>query len=110
MIGIIFSRLDQVVEVRIDGHNLTFRDNSNMNYFVPFENLRLNKDSTITEFPQLKDQEDWRQQAVVLFKQKLKDLGNEDAIMKYVIDDLSKFGFIALYYQKGGGRPIKLNE
>ena len=107
MIGVIFQYLDELIEVRVDGKSIFFRDHPN-HPFVPFENLRLNQDGVIKEFPQLKDNENWRKEAIELFRIKLMSMRNEDEIVKYIIEDLSKWGYVPLFKQKAGFRPEKI--
>jgi hypothetical protein len=42
------------------------------------------------------------------FKDKIKKMDSEREIVKYIVDDLSKYGYRAMYMQKSGSRPVKL--
>ena len=108
MIGIIFRFGTEVVEVRIDGETCLFRSSRFGSQYVTIEGLNLDKKGVIKEFPDLKDDLQWRPKAVIRFKQKISDLRTEDERMKYIIDDLKKFGYVPVHYQKTGHRPQKL--
>jgi hypothetical protein len=107
MIGIIFRFGTEIIEVRIDGVNCLFRTGTQGNLFVPINNLRLDKTGVIKEFPDLKDRDDWRSEAINRFKEKLKSLNTEDERVNYVVNDLKKFGYVPMYKQKAGHRVTK---
>ena len=107
MIGAIFQIGAEIVEIRVQNKFVYFRDQSS-SIFGSIDNLRLNKGGVIKEFPDLKDDKDWEQQARDRFREKINSLSNEEARMKYIIDDLSKFGYLLKYIQKEGHRPRKV--
>ena len=107
MIGIIFEYGSNRVEIRIEGANCFFRTSAFQN-FVTIDKIKLDKKGVIKEFPDLKDNKDWRLKAIERFKEKIKNMKNEDERVIYVIDDLTKFGYKPLFLQKKGSRPVKL--
>ena len=107
MIGVIFQFGSEIVEVRVQDSNLFFR-NSNSPQFADISGLKLDKSGVIKEFPDLKDKEDWQKQARDRLKEKIKTMKDEQERVKYVIEDLSKFGYKPLYLQKQGFRPVKV--
>lgn len=107
MIGVIFSFGTEIVEVRIKEKNVFFRT-SNSQTFGDIDGLKLDRAGVIKEFPDLKDKEDWQKQARDRFKEKIKNMENEEQRIKYVIEDLSKYGYKPLYMQKQGFRPVKI--
>lgn len=107
MIGIIFSFGADVVEVRIKDSNVFFR-NSKSSEFADIDGIKLDRQGVLKEFPELKDKSDWQKQARERFKQKIKDMETEEERVKYVIEDLSKFGYKPKYMQKQGFRPVKI--
>lgn len=109
MIGVIFDFATGVVEVRIDGNNCLFRSQQSYNAFYPIDGLRLDKKGVIKEHPDLKDSNEWRQEAIKRFKEKLKTFDTEMDRINYIMEDLKKFGYKPLYIQKQGGRARKLN-
>lgn len=107
MIGVIFDYGTEKVEVRIDGTQCLFRTTQFMQ-FTTIEGLKLSKAGVIKEFPDLKDNEKWREEAIKRFREKLKGLETEEQRMKYIIKDLTKFGYVPIAYQKKGFRPVKI--
>ena len=106
--GIVFRFANELVEVRVDGFNCLFRTSQFGGAFAPIDALRLDKAGVIREFPDLKDEEDWREQALTRFKEKIKTYATEKLRMEYIIQDLKKYGYIPLYWQEQGFRPKKL--
>lgn len=106
MIGVIFQFGSEVVEVRVIGDIVFFRTSGSPN-FADIDTIKLDKQGVIKEFPDLKDDPDWKQKARNRFKEKIKKLKGEEARINYIIEDLTKFGYKALYKQKQGFRPIK---
>jgi hypothetical protein len=107
MIGIIFSFGSEIVEVRIQDSNCFFRT-SQLQRFATIEGLKLDKEGTIKEFPDLEGNEDWNKIAIGRFKEKMKSLKSEQEQAKYIIEDLSKYGYVPKYMQRAGFRPVKL--
>jgi len=107
MIGIIFTLGSEVVEVRVNNGSVLFRTPSSQS-FTDISGISLNKNGCIKEFPDLKDNNDWKQITIERFKEKIKKMKTDEERSKYVIDDLTKFGYVAKYIQKTGFRRIKL--
>ena len=107
MIGVIFNFGTEVVEVRVKDNNVFFRT-SNSQQFGDIDGIKLDKVGVLKEHPDLKDREDWKQEARKRFKQKIKQMKDENEQMKYVIEDLSHYGYVATYLQKQGFRPIRI--
>jgi len=109
MIGIVLSLGGDVAEVRIDGNSLTFRGNGSPN-FATIEGLKLDKEGTLKEFPDLKDKENWKQIAIERFKEHFKKLETEREKVEYVINDLKKFGWVLEAIQKAGHRLQRIKQ
>lgn len=107
MIGLIFNYISDVVEIRIDGRSILFRT-SQLQQFSTIDGLHLDKNGVIKEFPELKGREDWKEEAIKKFKEKINMLETEEKRAEYIIQDLSKHGYKPLYFQKSGFRPVKL--
>ncbi len=107
MIGVIFQFGTEVVEVRVMNENVYFRTSNSPN-FGSIDEMKLDKHGVVKEFPELKDDIEWQRKARAKFKEKIRVLPNEEQRIKYIIEDLSKFGYIPLYIQKQGFRPRKL--
>ena len=108
MIGILFYFGNEVIEIRVEGHNIIFRTRETNSMFAPLDGLRLSKDGCIKEYPDLKDNENWREETLKRFKEKIKEMETEMDIIKYLIKDLGKHGYKAYAIQKAGHRLIKL--
>lgn len=107
MIGVIFEFGSDIIEVRVVGKSVLFKNNLSPLY-SDISGLKLNKEGAIKEFPDLKDNLEWKKEVIKRFKQKIKNMENEQDIIKYIIEDLTKFGYQAKYIQKAGHRVIKL--
>jgi len=106
MIGVIFEFGTEIVEVRVQGEHAYFRTSASPN-FGTIDGLKLDKSGVIKEFPDLKDDIEWQRKARERFKDKIRSIPTEDGRMKYIIEDLSKFGYTPMYIQKQGFRPRK---
>jgi len=106
-VGVVFQFGNETIEIRIDGINVYFRT-SQLNQFATIDGLKLDKIGVIKEFPDLKDNKDWRMEAIKRFKEKIKEMDTETERVKYIVEDLSNFGYKPLYIQKKGFRPRKL--
>jgi len=109
-LGTIFEFGSEVIEVRIEGNNCLFRTKDYGGALHPIDNLTLNKAGVIKEFPDLKDNKDWREEAIKRFKKKLKTMKSEKQRMDYVIEDLKKYGYKPMFTQRDGHRTIKIRE
>jgi len=107
MIGIIFQFGSEVIEVRIKDSNCYFRT-SQSQQFATINGLKLDKLGIIKEFPDLKDNINWRKISIERFKKKMKEIKTEKEQAKYLITDLSKYGYTPKYLQREGHRPVKL--
>jgi len=107
MIGIIFKLGNEVLEVRIKDSVCFFRT-SPLQPFATIDGLKLDKLGVIKEFPDLKDNKDWKKIAIERFKNKMKELKTEKEQASYIIEDLSKYGYEPQYLQREGFRPVKL--
>lgn len=108
MIDILFNRANEVVIIRINGHKVEFGNTTFGAKLATIDGLKLDYNGTIREFPDLQDDLDWRIKAIARFKAHIKKLNNENAIKNYCIEELGKHGYVAKYYQKQGGRPVKV--
>ena len=107
MIGVIFEYAGEIIEVRIQETKVFFRT-SKSPQFATIDGIKLDKSGVIKEFPDLKDNEDWQKEARERFKDKIEKMKTEEERVKYVIEDLTKFGYKARYIQKQGHRPVRV--
>jgi site-specific DNA-adenine methylase len=71
MIGAILEYINERVEVRVQDFNIYFRT-SNSARFATIDGIKLDKAGSIKEFPDLKDREDWKEETIKRFKEKIK--------------------------------------
>jgi hypothetical protein len=93
-------------EVIIRGNELLFFDIGS-GLMTTIEGIKLNKSGCIKEFPDLKDDEDWKKKSIQRLKENMNKFNTEIEKMNYVKEELTKQGYEALFYQRGGFRPQK---
>lgn len=108
MIEVIFYFGTEIEMLRIRGNHVTLCSGSNGSVEATIDGLKLSKAGIIKEFPDLKDRTDYEEEAKRRFKDKIRELNNEEAVAEYLIMDLKKFGRIPKYKQKQGFRRVKL--
>jgi len=108
MIGLIFYYGTDIVYIRIDGHRVTFSNSAMGAVESTIEGLKLSKSGVTKEFPDLKDREDWKEEAIRRFKEVIMVMHDEEAIAEYVIQDLKKYGYTPKWKQKSGFRKEKI--
>ena len=94
----------EVSEVIIRGNELLFFDVSS-GQMTNIAGLKLSRVGCVKEFPDLKNDEDWRLKTIERFKQKIKELKNEMERINYVKEELIKQGYEPMMLQKAGFRP-----
>lgn len=108
MIDVIFQYGSEIVMVRVINENVLFSTSQYASAFVPIDGIRLNHVGVVREFPDLKDKADWRNQAIIRFKEKLKSMKTETEKMNYVILELTKYGYQAIWWKQEGHRQKRL--
>lgn len=98
-----------MVKIVIDNNSLYFANSSYGGQLAPIDGLVFNKAGVLKEFPDLKDNPFWREEALRRFKEHLFALQTEDHKADYVIHDLAKHGYQAILMEKAGFRPRRLN-
>jgi hypothetical protein len=104
--GGIFKLGSDIVQVGIEGNNLIFLDISS-GTVTTVEGLQFSKSGVIKEFPDLKDDEEWKKKSIERLKEHMKKIESEMDKLIYVKNELNKFGWEALYYVQKGFRPKK---
>lgn len=108
MIDLIFDYMGELVFVRIKGYSLTFSSSRSLGRYADISGIKLNKETTLKEFPDLVGEENWKELAISRFKENLKRMKNEKEVEEYVKTELKKLGYIPKYRQKIGHRREKL--
>jgi GTP1/Obg family GTP-binding protein len=107
-VGLIFQFGTEYVEVRINGNHVLFRTAQTMGMFATIDNIKLNYNGVVKEHPDLKDKDNWNEEAIKRFKDKIKSMTSEMEKVKYIRNDLQKFGYVPVVMQREGFRPEKL--
>jgi len=77
---------------------------------APLQGLKLNKDGVIKEHPDLKDNPDWRKISIERLRKHIAEYKTELDRLIYVKDELRKFGYTEMSYQRAGHRPKKFTQ
>ncbi len=106
MIHAQFRLAGDLIEVVVDGNNLMFQDvGSGM--ITSVEGLRISRAGVLKEHPDLKDDPDWKKKAIERLKDHVKQFKTEMQKLSYVREELNKYGYDALFFQRAGFRPQK---
>lgn len=108
MIALTFTRASEMVLIHIEGNKITFGSTTFGARMSDISGLKLDFQGTIREFPDLKDDLQWRHKAIERFKKHIKTLRNEDKIADYIIYELRNKGYIPKLKQKAGFRPVRI--
>ena len=93
-----------VIEVIIKGNELLFFDISS-GLVTTIQGLKFSKSGVLKQFPDLKNEKEWKQIAMDRLKNHMKNLKTENDKMEYIKKELKDFGYEPLYKQRGGFRP-----
>ena len=107
MIGTLFRLGADYIMIKVDGHNVRFSSTMFGTVDASIDGLKLNYRGVIKEFPDLEGVDDWKDEAITRFKEKIIDLKTEDERMSYIIEDLKQHGYRAIQTQKSGFRTVK---
>ena len=105
MITILFGFAGEKILVTIKGERITFANTTFGAVESDIEGLQLNLQGVIKEFPDLKDNDNWKAEAVKRFKEKISSLKTEQDRAVYIMEDLEKHGYKAEKIQREGFRP-----
>lgn len=100
-----FKLAQDLVQVVVKGNELLFYDVAS-GQITTIAGLKFDLNGVIKEFPDLKDDEDWKKKAIERLKEHIKKFETEKEKMYYVKSELEKFGYESLYYQIAGFRPV----
>jgi len=110
MIDLMFQLAGDYILVRIDGNNILFGNTASGAQMATIDGLKLSREGAMKEFPDLKDNDDWRKIAIERFKAKIQSMPVEDSKAAYIIADLKNYGYRPLYKQKQGWRGEKIGD
>ena len=109
MIDLILQYGGDIVIVKVNGNSILFGNTSEGAQLSSISGLQLSKKGVEKEFPDLKGNPLWREEAIHRFKQKIKSLKSEQKKADYIISDLRKHGYIPKRIQISGRRIKKLD-
>src|SRR3990167_7757631 len=109
MIDLSFQHASEIVLVKINGISVLFGSTIFGARLADISGLKLDFHGTIREFPDLRDDLEWREKAIERFKKHIKELKNEDKIADYIIYELRNKGYTPKLKQKHGFRPTRIN-
>lgn len=105
MIDIIFYYGTDIIFVRVKGADIVFSVGSQIDKgSAPIDNLQLNYGGVIKEFPDLQGKDNWKEEAIRRFKNKIKEMSKEADIAHYIIDELKQVGYVPKFKQIAGFR------
>lgn len=109
MIELMMKFGSEVILVVIRGNSVSFGNTAYGGQMSTIEGLKLDKKGVIKEFPELKDNSNWRSEAIIKFKEKIKSMKGEEEVCNYILEDLKKFGYVPWKKKLQGRRvePIK---
>ena len=108
MITILFGFANEKILVTIRGTNVTFSNTIFGAKETSIEGFQLSQQGVIKEFPDLKEDKEWRKKVIERFKEKISNFNTEQERANYIIEDLRKHGYVPEQKQIGGFRPKKI--
>ena len=108
MIDLLFYFGNELILIRIDKNVVLFGNTQYGNRLASIDGIKLNKEGSIKEFLDLKDDSKWKEKTIQRFKEKINKFNSEKEIAKYIIDDLKKFGYVPKAMQVMGHRWVRL--
>jgi len=103
-VGVLFEYASEPVEVRVEGVNILFKTLQTGGW-ITIDNIKLSYVGVIKEFPDLEGADNWKEESIKRFKEKIKELKTEKMRAQYIMEDLQKHGYIPRYMQRKGFRP-----
>ena len=95
-----------VIEIILQGGDIQIFDVSS-GIITTLEGLKISKEGVIKEFPDLKDNEEWKKIGLQRLKEHIKSFNYLDDKLNYIKEELEKHGYESLYKQRVGHRPQK---
>lgn len=96
----------ELIEVVVKRNQLFFYDTASQ-MTTTIEGLKLDKQGVIKEFPDLKEDKQWKEKAIYRLKEHIKKLKTEFEKVNYIKEELKQHGYTPLFIQRAGFRPQK---
>ncbi len=97
---------NDMIECILDGNNLMFMDISTGMITTP-EGLRISKDGVTKQFPDLRNDDEWKKKAIERLKEHMKKFDTGEKKLSYIKGELVRYGYTPLFKQRAGWRPEK---
>lgn len=104
MIEILFRHGGDVILVRIAGNNVEFGNTAQGGMLSTIDGLNISRSGVMRQFPDLKGQPDWKEQAIKRFKKHIATFKNEVEKAEYIKEELSKWGYVPWKIKMQGKR------
>lgn len=104
MIQVMLTFGSDYILIVVDNHSVKFGNTGFGAQLADISGLKLDRNGVIKEFPDLIANVNWREEAIIRFKDRIKSLHSEEAIVSYLIEDLRKYGYKPYYKQVQGRR------
>lgn len=104
MIELIFEFGSEVILVVIENQDVKFGSTLFGAKLSDISGLKLDYNGVCREFPDLETSENWREEAINRFKEKIKLMKTEDETSNYIITEFIKMGYKPKFKQKKGFR------
>lgn len=108
MIQLMFEKAGDRIVIIIKNNEILFGNTAFGTYLAKMEGLHLSYEGVIREHPDLKEEPNWRIEAIKRFKKKIESFRTEDEKADYIIEDLRKHYFVPLFKQREGFRPERI--
>ncbi len=106
MIKATFRYGGEIVEVIVRWNDVLFY-NTHSQMTTPISGLKLSKAGVLKEFPELENNPDWKKIAIDNFNKLIRSMKTEMEKIEYIKDELKKYGYVPMFSQREGHRPIK---
>jgi len=97
----------ELIEVIVKDYELLFYD-INSQAFTILEGIKISKSGVEKEFPDLKENIEWKKIALERLKKHIRTFKNEKERINYCKEELTKWGYEPLFIQREGFRPEKI--
>ena len=105
MIDAILQLGTELIMIRVEGNKVLFGNTLFGAKMSDIRGLRLDYAGVIRQFPDLEMKDDWKEQAISRFKEKIASFKTEKQKINYLMEDLAQHGYKPLKIQKKGFRP-----
>jgi len=107
MIEMFFQFGGEYILIKVDGNNVLFGNTAYGAQLATIDGIRLSYDGVIKEFPDLQDSPIWKEEAIIRFKNEIRNIKTEKLKAKFIADDLSKHGYVLKRMRQNGFREEK---